>query len=134
MMAVPSRGEGPEAGAAASGDFEGEGFEDMSLFCTHVCGYARRIGQRPLTWAQRGYTMRHNDMAPAKKDPDDVKSTFLKVRVTSERLERWKEAAAKAKAAEDSDDLDFSEWARRALNQAMEAEAAARAAKRKGGR
>lgn len=78
--------------------------------------------------------MRHSDMAPAKKDPDDVKSTFLKVRVTSERLERWKEAAAKAKVAEDSDDLDFSEWARRALNQAMEAEAAGRATKRKGGR
>jgi hypothetical protein len=71
--------------------------------------------------------MRHNEMAPAKKDPDDVKSTFLKVRVTAERLERWKAAAEKAKAFEDSDDLDFSEWARRALNQAMESEAAARA-------
>lgn len=79
--------------------------------------------------------MRHNQMAPAKKDPDDVKNTFLKVRVTAERLERWKAAAEKAKVSEDSDDLDFSEWARRALNRAMDAEAEARAkAKRKDGR
>lgn len=71
--------------------------------------------------------MRHRRMAPAKKDPEDVKDEWLKVRVTAERLDRWKEAAQKAKVAEDSDDLDFSEWARRALNRAMEAEAAARA-------
>lgn len=77
--------------------------------------------------------MRH--MAPAKKDPADVKDSWLKVRVTEDRLDRWREAAQKAKEHEDSDDLDFSEWVRRTLNRAMEQEAAARAkTKRRDGR
>ena len=63
-------------------------------------------------------------MAPAPKDPEDRKGEFLKIRVTADRLQRWKDAAAKAKAREDDEDLDFSAWVRRALNRAEREESA----------
>jgi hypothetical protein len=72
----------------------------------------------------RGHTARC--VAPARKEPDDVKAEFLKIRVTTDRLRRWKEAAAAAKAYEENEDLDFSAWVRRALNRVAELEAASR--------
>jgi hypothetical protein len=59
-------------------------------------------------------------VSPAKKAKAQVKSTFLKIRVTQERLQRWKDAAERAKSIEDNDDLDFSAWVRRALNREMD--------------
>ena len=61
-------------------------------------------------------------MSPSKKPATDIKGSWLKIRVTDDRLKRWKEAAAQAKASEDDDDLDFSAWARRALNRAEKEE------------
>lgn len=62
-------------------------------------------------------------MTPAQKDPEDVKNAWLKIRVTEDRLQDWKEAAARAKDFEDADDLDFSAWVRRALAKAARDEA-----------
>ncbi len=62
-----------------------------------------------------------------------MKSDFLRIRSTQERLQRWREAAAKAKDFEDDDDLDFSAWVRRTLNEAMEREAKRYEKRGKGG-
>jgi hypothetical protein len=72
-------------------------------------------------------------VTPVRKDPDDVKSDFLKVRTTQERLQRWREAATRAKEYEDDDDMDFSAWVRRALNEAMEREGKRYEKPKKGG-
>jgi hypothetical protein len=72
-------------------------------------------------------------VTPARKDPDDVKSEFLKIRVRSERLQRWREAAGLAKEYEDADDLGFSAWVRRAVDEAMEREGRRYVKKTKGG-
>jgi hypothetical protein len=58
----------------------------------------------------------------------------LKIRVTEDRLKRWKAAAAAAREHEDEEDLDFSAWVRRALNRAERDEVKARGSKRKEGR
>jgi hypothetical protein len=55
-----------------------------------------------------------------KRNPSDRKDEFLKVRVTADRLRRWKEAAEAARHEEDDVDLDFSAWVRRALNRAVD--------------
>jgi len=52
-----------------------------------------------------------------------VKSIYLTIRVTEDRRELWKQAAARAKEFEGAEDLDFSAWIRRALNTAMKNEA-----------
>jgi hypothetical protein len=64
-------------------------------------------------------------VTPPKKAADR-KGLHLKVRVTEERLKRWKAAAAAAREHEDEEDLDFSAWVRRALNRAERDETAAR--------
>lgn len=56
-------------------------------------------------------------MTPVKKDPEDRKDEWLKVRTNSDRLQKWRNAAALAKEKDpDGGDLDFSAWVRRALD------------------
>lgn len=48
-----------------------------------------------------------------------IKSDFLKIRATTDQLERWRRASELARL--DNDELDYSSWVRTTLNEAAKA-------------